>query len=185
MSSIPLKGGKELAAFLSAFPMRLQKNAMRAAVRAAQKPIVEEARLRAPKDTGKLAKSIKGGNPRALPDGTVRTHISLKGKHSYLGYFHEYGVSPHIIAAKGAVDSSSKLGKSIRKQGKGALPAALYINGKFVPSVMHPGHRARPFLRPALDTRADDAIKAFGTKLSEYFKGKTGFTAPTLDLDED
>jgi len=36
-------------------------------------------------------------------------------------------------------------------------------------------------MRPALDTKADDAVKAFADRIRSYLEGKTGFAAP---LDE-
>jgi HK97 gp10 family phage protein len=187
-----LKGGSELSAFLLAFPSRLQKNALRAGARAAAKPIRDEARLRAAKRSGKMAKAIKTGSPRINQDGSVSVRIRLQGEHAFLGVFIEYGVAPHLISAQeqempfrvkrdGRREAySMKLVNRMVKEG------SLVIGEKFVgPTVMHPGHAAQPFMRPALDLKQKEAVNAFGLKIREFMKSKTGFTAPLLETDDD
>lgn len=172
----PVKGLKQLDAYLSHFPMNMQKNALRGALRAAAKPIRDEARLRAPKKTGAMAKSIKTSSPRQMPDGRFRVTVTLKGPHAFLGLFHEYGVRPHYITAEGQALSARKLTQKARRDGD---PDTLKINGEYVSgAVFHPGHIARPFMRPALDVKADDAVNAFAVKIQDYIEKQTGFTAP-------
>ncbi|EPR09873.1 hypothetical protein M527_07025 [Sphingobium indicum IP26] len=184
MTTINLKGGRELAAFLEAFPARLQKNAIRSALTAAAKPVRDQARLDAPRESGLMAKSIKTGSPRPLDDGTVSIKVRLAGSHSYLGYFFEYGVAPHFIRAGDSGLSSRKLTQKLNREGSEEHAGAMKIGDKFVTgAVLHPGFAPKPFLRPALDLKADDAINAFADRLRSYLKDKTGFTAPAR-LDE-
>lgn len=196
-----LKGGPELMTFLQAFPERIQKGALRSGIRAAAAPIRDQARLLAPKETGQMAKSIKTGSPN-LQDGVLSVKIRLKGPHAFLGVFHEYGVRPHVIRAKGSdtvtpkganavtvggtILSSRIANRKGRSEGFSEEGGALKIGGEFVSgAVMHPGHSARPFMRPALDMKADEAVNAFGAKVRAYLSSKTGFTAPdTLEVDE-
>lgn len=187
--SIKLKGAKEMDAFLAAFPAKLQKGAVRSALTAAAKPIRDDARARAPRETGQLAKSVKTGSPSINPDGTISVKIRLRGKHSFLGIFHEYGVAPHFIRA-GDSGKSPRLLTKAAKRGDvlGDVETGhLKIGDNIITGeVLHPGHAARPFLRPALDNRADDAINAFGQRIASYLKDKTGFTAPAiLEVDEE
>lgn len=189
MTTIGLKGGKELSAFLDAFPAKLQKGAVKAALTAAAKPIRDQARANAPKESGEMAKSIRTGSPDAGKDGRVTIRIRLKGEHSYLGTFIEYGVAPHFIRAGDAYASARVLTRQVRAGGVASDVEThhLKIAGKIVTgAVLHPGLSARPFLRPALDAKAQDAIRAFGDRISSYLKSKTGFSAPAvLEADEE
>lgn len=182
--TVPMKGIKETMAFLQAFPERIQKGAVRSALTAAAKPIRDQARADAPRESGKLRKSIKTGSPRIETNGTVSIKVRLAGEHSYLGRFIEYGVAPHFIRAGDSGLSPRKLTQKAGREGTTEVDGAMKIGQNFVTgAVLHPGFPARPFLRPALDTRADDAVRAFGDRLRSYLKDKTGFTAPAR-LDE-
>lgn len=192
-SEIQMKGFRELDAYLGALPINMQKNAIRQALTAAARPVRDEARLRAPKKSGKLARAINTGSARRNEDGTFSISVRLTGNdHAFLGYFFEYGVRPHFIrvstAQLDALDASLKPQKSGRRRGTKALMKrlndkvrneSLVIGGNFVgPVIHHPGFRAQPFLVPALDTRADDAIAAFAGGIRKYLEGvkaKTGY----------
>lgn len=183
---LPVKGLAELDRYLSALPKNLQKGAYRAGLTAAAKPIRDEARALAPKQTGKMARSIRTGSPRQNPDGSFSVFIRLEGEHAFLGLFHEYGVAPHFIRAGDAGMSPRLL---TRAAGTGSAigdveTRALKIGDRFVSGeVMHPGHGAHPFMRPALDIKAAEAVQAFANRVRSYIEGKTGFAAP-VDLDE-
>lgn len=174
----PVTGLAELDRYLSALPGNMQKAAYRAALTAAAKPIRDEARLRAPKKTGAMAKSIKTGSARQNPDGTFSVHVRLEGRHSFLGLFHEYGVAPHLIASTGKGEGRVAVRKA--NEGTGTVQSGkMKIGDDFVSGIIsHPGHRAQPFMRPALDARADDAVKAFAGRIREFLEKKTGFAAP-------
>ena len=177
--SFPVSGLKQLDAYLAALPMNIQKNAIRAGLVAAAAPIRDEARSLAPKDSGAMARSIKTGSARQNPDGTFSISISLKGPHAFLGLFHEYGVRPHVINAGDSGLSARKLTQKMRREGSSDAEGTIRIGDNFVSGVVqHPGHRAHPFMRPALDVRADEATKAFANRSRSYIEGKTGFTAP-------
>lgn len=179
----PVKGLAELDRFLAALPGNMQKQAYRSALTAAAAPIRDEARLRAPKESGKMAKAIKTGSPRQNEDGTFSVFIRLDGEHSFLGLFHEYGVSPHLIASTGSGQGRVAVRKA--KEGTGTIDAGVMkIGADFVSGIIsHPGMAAHPFMRPALDAKAETAVKAFGDRIRAYLEGKTGFAAP-IDTDE-
>lgn len=186
--TIPLKGGKEVSAFLLAFPERLQRNAYNAGLRAAAKPIRDHARLNAPKKTGKYAKSIKTGSPRKNEDGTISITIRPKGEHSYLGLWLEYGVGAHVISAGDSGKSPRLLQRQINRDGatSDTETRAMKIGNNWVSgAVIHPGFAPKPHFRPALDTQAENAIKAFGERIEAYLKDKTGFSAPSFGVDDE
>ncbi len=60
-----------------------------------------------------------------------------KGSMGFVGWFLEYGTAPHEIRPKNA--------------------KALYIGGRFVKVIKHPGSAPQPFMRPAFDTKAGAA----------------------------
>lgn len=186
MSITALKGGADLAAFLDAFPKKLQNGAIRSGATAAAKPIRDQARANAPRKTGKLAKAVKTGSPRV--DGSqVRIRVRLAGEHSFLGMFFEYGVRPHYITAGDSGKSPRLLTRAARDGGASDVEAGkLKIGDNYITgAVLHPGITAQPFMRPALDARANEAIKAFGARVQSYLKDKSGLTAPaTLDVDD-
>lgn len=186
--NIPIKGLKELDAVLATLPDKMQTSAYRSALTAAAAVIGKEARLRAPKKTGGLAKSIKWST-RRLEDGTFRASIGPKkhpSKHGFLGLFHEYGVAAHAIASTpkgvGRVGLNAAIGAGNVSQ---VIQKPLKINDGFATWVMHPGHAAQPFMRPALDAKADEAVQAFADRIKRFLGEKTGFNARALNsLDE-
>ena len=62
---------------------------------------------------------------------------------------------------------------------------SLKIGENFVgPVVMHPGHAAKPFLRPALDQKAEEAVNAMGTYIAHRVQ-IGDLRAPTLEVDDE
>lgn len=178
-----LKGLRELDRFLSQMPMNLQRNAYGNGLRAAAQVLRDEARLRAPKASGKMARSIKYGSVHRMMSGgwSISVRLDPRGNdHAFLGMFHEYGVAPHYIRAGDAGLSPRLVTRSIRNGGVSEVAnQALKINGNFVTgAVLHPGHAAQPFMRPALDLKADDALRAFAARIREYIEGRTGYAQP-------
>lgn len=177
---LQMKGMKELDAYLAALPMNMQKNAVRQALTAAAAPIRDEARLRVPKKSGKLARAIRSGSPRQNEDGSFSISVSVTGNdHGFLGYFFEYGVRPHGITLKRNRGGKAGKNAAAREAAGNHVAKVFKIGDRFVSGeIMHPGFRAQPFLVPALDIRADDAIAAFAGRIRDYLEGvktKTGY----------
>ncbi len=177
-ADFPVSGLKELDAFLSALPMKMQKAAYRAALVAAAAPIRDEARVLARKSSGKMARSIKTGSAKQNPDGTFSISIRPAGDHGYLALFSEYGVLPHLIASTGKGEGRVAVRKAAA--GEGTINAGVMkIGDDFVSGIIHhPGHAAHPFMRPALDAKAEAAVQAFAGRIRDYIEGKTGFAVP-------
>lgn len=171
----------ELDRYLSALPGNLQKGAYRAGLTAAAAVVRDEARIRAPRGSGQMAKSIKSGSPRQNQDGSFQILVRLQGPHSFLGPFFEFGVQPHLIARTGKGEGRVAVRKA--SQGNGTIEArAMKIGDEFVSGIIsHPGLRAQPFMRPALDAKAGEAVEAFAVRIRDYIAGKTGFVAPLTD----
>lgn len=184
MTSQTLKGGPELLAFLDAFPAKLQKGAVRAGLTAAAKPIRDQARANIRKKSGATAKSIKTSSSRVNQDGTVSVKVQLKGRNSFVGLFLEYGVAAHLITAGDSKTSAKVANKSAKQLGStfDEATGALKIGENLIRgAVMHPGFAPMPFLRPALDTKASEAVNEFGKRVRTYLSSKANFTAPLVE----
>lgn len=142
---LTIKGGAELAAFLTSLPAKLERNIMRSAMRAGAKVIQQDAKTRIHNVSGKLSAGLKiGTSARA---GMVQARLMTRGEHAYLARWVEYGTAAHTITA-----------------GKGKALAFL-SGGHPVASVEHPGARPHPFMRPALDTQAGAALAAVAERI--------------------
>jgi len=113
---------------------------MKRSLRAGGKLIVKSAKSKINRRSGTLARSI-GQVTRKGKLGQVRVTIAArKGKSKrndgWYAHFVEFGTEPHGISRR---DDLSSGRPSVR---------------------MHPGARATPFMRPALDETENDALRA-------------------------
>ncbi|MFA6204482.1 MAG: HK97-gp10 family putative phage morphogenesis protein [Gallionella sp.] len=159
--AVHVKGLSELQKFLDTFTPKLQKNIMRGALRSGARPIMKQAKINAPVgEPSSTNKTSYGGYAGALRD-TIRVasrrdngmqvmasvvaggRVKKTGAKVFYAHLVEYtGAAPHTITAKGL--------KSIS------------FGGAFFQSVQHPGMKAQPFMRPALDAQAQIAVVAVG-----------------------
>lgn len=173
--AFPVTGGKEIAATLTALGKRIESQAIRQGLTAGAAVVRDEARVRAPKESGLMARGIKTGSPRKNQDGSYSVSVRLTGKHAFLGFFHEYGVAAHLIARTGAGEGRVAVRKAA--EGTGTVTArAMRLGDRYVSGIIrHPGHAAHPFMRPALDAKAQEAIAAFRNRVISVVEGKTGY----------
>ena len=88
--------GKSLLKALNAFPKNIQKNVMTGAIRAGANVIRDEARIRVPKKTKDLAKSIVSIKRRAETRNQVKFSVTPsrgKNKAGWRAHFIEFGTS--------------------------------------------------------------------------------------------
>jgi len=92
---VEVKGVDELIKKLQSLPEKIQKNVVTGSIRAAASMLVKEARLRAPKETGDLAKSIGIKKKRPKDRNIVFFTVAprYKKKHGALGHLLEFGTS--------------------------------------------------------------------------------------------
>jgi HK97 gp10 family phage protein len=141
MSEVVVKGLDDLKALLDTVTPKIQRNIMRSALRAGAKVIAAEAKSIAPRGaTGSLQKSISVSTRAA--GGKITANARATDPVAHLV---EYGTKAHLIRAR-----------------NGFLTIGGYGFGKVVE---HPGAKPRPFMRPALDARAQDAVVAAGEQL--------------------
>lgn len=160
MSATHVKGLSELQAFLDQLPAKMEANIMRAALRAGAKVVQAEVQASAPVRTGLLKAGIKiGTNSRR---GRVTAKINVSGKHAFVANWVEYGTAAHFIKPKRA--------------------KSLFFAGLMRDGVDHPGARPKPFMRPALDTKAQEALLAVGEAIKKRLT-KQGLDASGVDLE--
>lgn len=157
------RGGSRAAQAVRQMPETFLRKVLPGAGRAGGEVIADEARTR----LGARRADIAGGGSVLIADSVkvkvrrrdniIRVRITLDGPGGYVGRWLEYGTDPHLIS----VDDSVRDGRSVARINTLAREGSLKIGDKFVgAAVFHPGAKAHPFLRPALDTREGDAIAA-------------------------
>lgn len=142
MNEYNIEGLAELQAALQAFPVKIEKNILRGALRAGAQKIREEAQRLVPVKSGALKRSIRVSTNAqgAVAKSTLRAGDAK----AFYAHMVEFGTAPHKITARKA--------------------KVLAIG---VASVNHPGSKPKPFMRPAMDSRAQAAAEAAGDYLRE------------------
>lgn len=183
-----LKGGPELLQLLDQLPKNLERNVIRGGLRAGAKVIQQQAKANVPVKTGQLKCAIGIGT---RTDGAkLSSYVKLRGKGSYLGLFIEYGVAPHLILVSDADMPVRETRHGPRKASIGRVNkmlkrGSLKIGENFVgPVVMHPGHAAKPFLRPALEQKAEEAVTVMGAYIAHRVQ-IGDLKAPALEVDDE
>lgn len=153
--SVKLKGVGDLKKKFAKLAAKAQNKIGRRGLAEAAKVYRKEMRTRAPKDTGKLRKSIRY-KIRRQRRGLFRGRVGVTGE-AYYARFIEYGSSPHRIPSK----------TTGRGRNKKESTARVSFDGGVYISVQHPGTAAKPFIRPAFDAATKKAIEASKKKLWE------------------
>jgi len=150
--NVDIIGGKALAKTLSELPLKIERNIMRAALRAGAAVIAAEARQLVPVESAELKRSIRtsSNSKRGMVEANAVVGTRKKG---WYATFVEFGTAPHLIRAG---KNSPML--SFRDR-NGVWHKVLEVN--------HSGAKAKPFMRPAFDTKGDDAVKAVADKIRE------------------
>ncbi|MES2787674.1 MAG: HK97-gp10 family putative phage morphogenesis protein [Pseudomonadota bacterium] len=140
-----ITGGRELDAFMQTLSAKVEKNIMRSALAAGARVIRTAAQQNVPEELGELKRSIRV-TTKAVK-GTVSASVKAGSKKAFYWRFVEFGTAPHVINPKNG--------------------NALVFGGGIARSLMHPGARAKPFLRPALDSAADAALAAVAEQIKK------------------
>lgn len=148
--TIHINGGKQLGQFLQSLPLKIEKNIMRAALRAGARVIANEAKLNVPIQDGDLKRSIRTGSN--AKKGRVEAYAKAGDKKAWYYRFVEFGTAAHIIKGRngGMLRFMAKDGKAIQTL-----------------QVSHPGAIAKPYMRPALDSKSGEAVMAVSNKIRE------------------
>jgi HK97 gp10 family phage protein len=146
-ASVTFKGGRELERLLAELPPAVARKVATKALRAGAKPLLAAEREKVPVATGELKKALKVRVTRTAETNRREVGVGVRGKESRLAHLVEFGTAPHPIEAQ----PGKKLAFTA-KSGKRVV----------VTKVDHPGAKAQPFLRPAADTRHQEAISEIG-----------------------
>jgi HK97 gp10 family phage protein len=152
--NVDILGGKELAKMLNELPLKIERNIMRAALRAGASVIAAEARRNVPTDSQELKRSIRtsSNSKRGMVEANAVVG-NRKTKKGWYATFVEFGTAPHVIKA-----GKNKPVLSFRDR-NGVWRRALEVN--------HSGAQAKPFMRPAHDTKGEEAVKTVADKIRE------------------
>ena len=175
--SAKLTGLVDLSRVLAELPSNLERNVLRGALRAGAEVFAEGAREGC--RSSEVRASIKTSS-RSQP-GLVTAKIQTKGPGAYMAPWLEFGTDPHFIS----VDSAQSGGRTIKRINRDLKHDSLVIGGRFVgDTVFHPGARAFPFMRPAIDTRETAAIAAISGYIAKKAT-KAGLEQPAeIEPDE-
>lgn len=149
---IRVKGLSDLQKFLDNLPVALERNVMRGALRAGMGVIKPVAQSNVRKVSGLLADGLKIGT--RVRGRTVTARLRATGKHGFVAGWVEHGTAAHKIFAK--------------------IGGSLFLGGIFSKSVNHPGAKPKPFMRPALDAQAQNAVIATGQYIKQRLATKNG-----------
>jgi len=170
-TTLNIRGLDELNKFLEQLPGKLQLNIMRGALRAGQKPILDDARNSvAVGHSGNLKNALRLTTKINRKNGSVESYLKVGGKHkgkdAFYAHMVEYGTKEHEI--------------------KPRTRAGMLINGtRIYTAVIHPGARERPFMRPALDRNAAAAIIATGNYIKNRLQNKEGIDTSHIFVEGD
>lgn len=159
--TVHVKGLSKLNEQLEQLPGKLQANVLRGALRTGAKVILDEAKANVGVDTGELRDGLKIST--SIRNGTVTAKIKTRGKHGFIAGWIEFGTRAHAIRAK--------------------VAKALGWGSIFASSVEHPGIQARPFMRPALDSKAGQALLAAGEYMKKRLAMKHGLDTQEINLE--
>lgn len=140
-----IAGGRQLDDLLKTLAPKVQKNIMRAALRAGATVYRSKARELVPERLGALKKSIRIST--GTKQGITTASVKAGNRKTWYVQLVEYGTRAHKIKARNA--------------------RALSIGGALVHEVDHPGAAPKPFMRPAADASHAEAVAAVSGKIRE------------------
>ena len=152
---VKVRGREAVRRYFKQLPEDIQGKLLVGAARAGGKVIQGEAKERVNSEA--VRSEIKLTVRRDADRIIARVGLS-KGWALSVGVWLEYGTDPHYIT----VDDSQRQGMSANRINRlKKREGVLVINGNPVgKTVLHPGAKPNPFLRPALDTKEGEAVFA-------------------------
>ena len=184
-----VKGLAELQKFMDQLAPKIEANVMRGALRAGMNVVKPVAQANVHSVSGELAKGLKVGT-RAR-GGTVRARLRASGTHDYIAVMVEYGTRAHFISVQESekpinLRASVRQGRLVRASMRTINRNVLMIGAKFVgPTVHHPGAKPRPFMRPALDGQAQNAVIAAAEYMKKRLATKEGLDTSHVTIEGD
>lgn len=196
MLDVKIKGFAELDKALRELPDKIERNIIRSALRQGAKVIEAEAKrlcpIAPPTTVNRERYGNQAGELRNSIRSSVKVHkgvpvatISAGNEKAYYAKWVEFGTAGHLISVKDGPTRMTRKGPkkiSVKTLNKRIKAGTLMIGSKAIgKSVWHPGSKAVPFMRTALDTAARAAIAAFGAQVKKRLT-KEGINTPDLDI---
>jgi HK97 gp10 family phage protein len=192
---VHVKGLSDLQRFLDTLPAKMEQNVLRSALRQGANVIMAEAKQRVSVVSGKLRDSIRvsvsarrgkvTASVRAGSRSSKKTVREKRGGGVAVDYndpfyapWVEYGTAAHFIGVKYA--KALVLRPNVRASS--GFAKRLMRAGVLVEGVHHPGARPRPFLRPAMDTKAQEALVAVGNAIKARLAVKHGLDTSGVEV---
>lgn len=184
-TTIHVHGLADLQKFLDTLPAKIERNILRGALRAGVKPIKDAAVANCPVGMP----SGEGRRLYGLHEGSLQDSVRVGTRHKgskVMATVKAGGRTAkggdvfyaHIIEFTGAVahqiPALSLLGKVF-----------LNIGGGVYRSAKHPGMRPKPFLRPAMDAQAQNAVVAAAEYMKERLSTKHGLDTAHITIEGD
>ena len=146
---------------LQEFPVNIEKNVMRGAIRAGLKPIVDEAKALCPVKSGALQKSIRiKFRNRSQQYGWIRGVITAGNREAFYAHIIEFGSGSFY---EGAGTKSKRMPYEIKPRGA----KSLFFAGMMRTLIVHPGVKPVGFMRKAVDHKSAEAFEAAKAYLAE------------------
>lgn len=181
MSEVKVRGLAELNRFLQHLPAKMEANVLRGALREGARVVEAAAKANVPVDTGRLRDSIRV--KAMLRKGRVIASVTAGGRSgkkkvltsrsgrlragyemAFYARWVEYGVAAHKIIP--------------RKAG-----GFLSFGDVFARSVEHPGFSPKPFMRPALNSNAQEATMAAARYIKRRLATKHGLDTSGVEVE--
>jgi HK97 gp10 family phage protein len=153
-----IKGFDEIQKLLDTLPAKIERNALRGALRAGANEILPVAVMNIHSISGRLAGSLKVGT--SAERGGARASVYTR---DFKAMWVEWGTRPHTI--------------TVRRE------RALNFGSAVVHSAHHPGADPHPFLLPAMDTQASAVLLAAGEYLKTRLSTKHGLDTADIHLE--
>ncbi|HJW51465.1 MAG TPA: hypothetical protein VJ501_05590 [Burkholderiaceae bacterium] len=163
MIDVKINGLAELQQALDQVPAKIEKNVLRGGLLRGMRVILPEARRNINSISGLLANGLKIST--GSRGGRVFSYMRARGKHGYVAKWVEFGTKAHRITAK--------------DQGW------LSLGGIFRKTVQHPGAKPKPFMRPALESKAGAAVIAAAEYMRNRLESKHGLDTSDLTFDRE
>jgi HK97 gp10 family phage protein len=157
MSQVSISGLKELDKILKTLPANVERNVLRGALRAGQNVIAKAAksnlRSNGSVDSGELERSVRVKFKRKSEKfGWVRSYVFAGSKKAYYANWVEFGTASYYSGNGRTTGAPYEITPKVA--------GSLFLGGVFAQSVVHPGIKPKPFLRPAFDKNSEAALVA-------------------------
>lgn len=163
MATTTISGLRELDLMMKQLPANIEKNIMRGALRAGQNVFAKAAksnlRQNGSVDSGELERSVRVRFKRQSERfGFIRSYVLAGSKKAFYAHWVEYGTATFYTGNGRTVGGAYEITPKVA--------GSLLLGGLLRDSVMHPGIRPKPFMRPAVDENFDTAVN----RVAEYLR---------------